>query len=100
MKTKTVTRMRVQCRSAAAAPVPPEADPWGDEDAVIFKHEGHSPRRAEPIGPVWIRRGGKNTNYRDTRLKRPDGRGFYAEWFSLRQATNIAKDLRLPFGEV
>lgn len=60
-------------------------------DAVIFKHEDES--RGQPIGPVWIRRGGEKT----PAAVDPEG---HVAWFTRAKACKGAKTLKLPFFEV
>jgi len=63
------------------------------EDAVLFKDEGEG-------GPVRVRRGGVVTNYEDhPRLKSPISGEPVAQWFTRRQAQQIASQEKLPFQE-
>ena len=62
-------------------------------DAVLFKDEGEG-------GPVRVRRNGESTNYEDhPTLKSPISGEPIAQWFSRRQAQQIARQEKLPFQE-
>jgi hypothetical protein len=80
--------------SRRRAPRVKTCDPYDDSvDAVLWKAEELN------AGPVYVRRGGKTENYRDSDVEAWNG-GYFAEWFTRAQARQIAADLGLPFAEV
>jgi len=62
------------------------------QDAILFKDEGEG-------GPVWVRRAGKLTNFKDSDSISAISGLPYAEWYTRQQARKIAKDEGLPFEE-
>jgi len=66
------------------------------QDAVLFKSESVC-AGGTIIGPVWVRRKGKISNYKDSDLLISGTKKFYPEWFTLGEARRLAKVLDLEF---
>lgn len=68
------------------------------QDAVLFKSESVR-GDGTIVGPVWVRRKGKISNYKDSDLLISGTKKFYAEWFTLGEARRLARVLDLAFEE-
>jgi len=48
------------------------------------------------VGPLYF----DGENYKDSNLKKADGSGYCAQWYTLKEAEDISKDLNIGLEEV